>query len=140
MESILRKLFAAPTTWSFNLTTGVFIWAAFLGSSWALQELGHVSVDLIRNLLDKHTKSKKRWPRRSLAIFGNLLSFGVISAILRGGWILCQRDIKLNALAPYNFRFPLIISHSAIVVGSGLMLLTLLFILIDLIFGGEKYM
>ncbi len=64
MESILRKVFEAPTTWSLNLSQGVFIWAVFLGASWAFQEVGHVSIDMIRDIIDRRTKGKKRMPRR----------------------------------------------------------------------------
>jgi TRAP-type C4-dicarboxylate transport system permease small subunit len=42
IESILRKVFQSPTTWSLNLSQGIFIWAEFLGSSWVFQEIGHV--------------------------------------------------------------------------------------------------
>ena len=140
MESIMRKIFRSPTTWSLNLSTGVFIWAAFLGSTWAFQELGHVSVDMVRNLIDAHTKGEKRWPRRVLSIIGYLISFMVIAAILYGGIILSQRALRFNSMAPYNFKFPYIISYSAIVVGSVLMLATLVFIILDLFTGGDKYM
>ena len=140
MESILRQFFNSPTIWTLNLSTGIFIWAAFLGSSWAFQELGHVSVDMVRVFIDKHTKGEKRIPRRVISIVGYLSSFAVVSAILYGGWAICERAVRLNSLAPYNFRFPLIISYSAIVVGSTLMLITLLFMILDLIAGGDKYM
>ncbi|NLB28634.1 MAG: TRAP transporter small permease subunit [Clostridiales bacterium] len=139
MESILRKIFSSPTAWSFNLTQGVFIWAAFLGSSYAFQELGHVSVDMFRDIIDKHSKSEKRLPRRILSVIGYLISAFVIAFILRGGWIMCQR-VGFRDLAPYNFRFPLIISHAAVVVGSILMLLTLVFIIIDLLSGNDKFL
>lgn len=89
MESILRKVFASPTDWSLNLTSAIFIWASFLGSSWAFQEHGHVSVDLIRSMIDKHTKGEKRVPRRILAIIGYVISFVVVAAMLYGGWKLC---------------------------------------------------
>jgi TRAP-type C4-dicarboxylate transport system permease small subunit len=140
MESILRKFFGSPTSWTLNLSTGIFIWAAFLGSSWAFQELGHVSVDLFRGVIDNHTSGEKRWPRRILAVFGYMVSFTVISAFLYGGWRLCVRAIQLNQLAPYNFKFPLIISYSAMVVGSVLMMITMLFIIMDILAGGDKYM
>ena len=139
MESILRKIFSAPTIWTFNISCGMFIWVAFLGSSWAFQELGHVSVDLVRNAIDKHTKSTKRWPRRCISIFGYIASFATTSALLYGGFRLCQRALTYNQFAPYPFRFPLIISYSAIVAGSLLMMLTLVFILLDLFAGGDKY-
>jgi TRAP-type C4-dicarboxylate transport system permease small subunit len=51
-----------------------------------------------------------------------------------------MRAIQLNQMAPYNFKFPLIISYSAIVVGAVLQLLTILFIILDLFKGNDKYM
>ena len=140
MESLLRKLFSSPTSWSLNLTMGIFIWAAYLGSSWAFQELGHVSVDLVREMVDKRTKGKMRVPRRTMAVIGYVVSFCVICVFLYGGWRLCVRAVELNQMAPYNFKFPLIISYTAIVVGAIQMMATLVFILIDLFSGGEKYM
>ena len=143
MESILRKVFASPTTWTLNLSTGLFIWAAFLGSSWAFQELGHVSVDLIRNLVDSKSKSESRKPRRIMAIIGYIISFIVMCAFLYGGWFVTSKSINPDgtfALATYAFKFPLIISYLAIIVGSIQMMLTLLFIVLDLIAGGDKYL
>ena len=140
MESILRKVFAAPTTWSLNLSTGIFIWAAFLGSAWAFQELGHVSVDLFRSFADKRDKTGKRTVRRIMSVFGYVVSFCVMCAFLYGGWKLCVKAITLNQLAPYAFKFPMIISYIAIPLGSIMMMLTLIFIIIDLCSGGDKYL
>ena len=139
-ESLVRQFFNAPTTWTLNLSTGIFIWAAFLGSPWAFQELGHVSIDMVRNIIDKKTTGEKRWLRRIISIVGYLTSFTVISVFLYGGVIVSRRSIQLSQLAPYHFRFPMIISYSAIVVGSALMLITLVFIILDLFAGGDKYM
>ena len=140
MESVLRQFLNSPTVWSLNLSTGIFVWAAFLGSPWAFQELGHVSIDMIRNAIDKRTKGEKRLPRRIISIIGYLTSFATISVFLYGGYVLCERAIRFNTMAPYPFKFPYIISYSAIVVGSVLMLATLVFIILDLVAGGDKYM
>ena len=141
MESILRKVFSSPTTWSMNLTQGVFIWASFLGSSWAFQELGHVTIDLFRDALEKNKPAGERSKtRRVLAVIGYLISFVVVAVILYGGWQLCGRAIQYDQMAPYNFKFPLIISYASIVVGSVMMLLTLIFIILDLLAGGDKYL
>jgi len=140
MESILRKVFESPTNWSLNLTSAIFVWASFLGSSWAFQEHGHVSVDLRRPAIDKYTKGEKRMPRRILSIIGYIISFIVIAAMLYGGWKLCVQAVTLNEMAPYAFKFPLIISYAAIVVGSIQMLATLVFIILDLIAGGDKWL
>ena len=140
MESILRKVFASPTAWSLNLTMGIFIWAAFLGSSWAFQELGHVSVDMVRDMVDKRTNSPKRMPRRIMSIIGYIPPLAVCAAFFYGGWKLCGRAIAFHSNAPYNFTFPYVISYSAIVVGSVLMFITVVFIILDLIAGGDKYL
>ena len=140
MESILRKIFTAQTAWSLNLTMGIFIWAAFLGSSWAFQELGHVSVDMVRDIVDKHTKNPKRTPRRIMSIIGYVPPLAVCAAFFYGGWKLCARAIAFNSYAPYNFRFPYVISYAAIVVGAVMVFVTILFIILDLIGGGDKYL
>jgi len=144
MESILRKVFASPTTWTLNLSTGLFTWAAFLGSAWAFQELGHVSVDLIRNLVDNRSKSEKRTPRRVMAIIGYAISFLVMCAFLYGGWFVTKNSgFKPDgtlALATYAFRFPVILSYLPIIIGSVQMMATLVFIILDLIAGGDKYL
>ncbi|MCL1805787.1 MAG: TRAP transporter small permease subunit [Clostridiales bacterium] len=140
MESILRKVFLSPTRWSLNLTQGVFIWAAFLGASWALQEVGHVSIDMIRDVIDKHTKGAGRMPRRIIAICSYLACGFVLFVMLRAGWNLSLRAIQFNEYAAYNFKFPKIISYSAIVTGTVLMLLTIVFIILDLIKGNDKYL
>ena len=143
MESILRKVFASPTTWTLNLSTGLFTWAAFLGSAWAFQELGHVSVDLFRNLVDSKSKSPKRTPRRVMAIIGYVISFIVMCAFLYGGWFVTKNSIKPDGtlqLATYAFKFPTLLSYLPIIIGSILMMATLVFIILDLIAGGDKYL
>ncbi len=87
MESLLRKVFVSPTDWSLNLTQGVFIWAAFLGSSYAFQELGHVCVDMFRDIFDRHTKNPRRPLRRTLAVIGYIISAFVVFFLTRGGKI-----------------------------------------------------
>lgn len=140
MESILRQFFGSPTVWSLNITCSVFIWAAFLGSSYAFQEHGHVAVDLVRDIVDRHTKRPDRLPRRIMAIVGYICSFVVVICMLWGGWNATVRAIDLNQMAPYVFKFPQVVSTLPVVIGSVLMLLTLIFMILDLISGGDKYL
>jgi TRAP-type C4-dicarboxylate transport system permease small subunit len=139
MESILRK-FGHPTVWTLNLTQSVFIWAAFLGSSWAFQEHGHVAVDLVRDLVDKHTKRRDRLPRRIMAVIGYICAFVVVFVLLYGGWIQTANAIATNQMEPYVFRLPHVVSTLPVVIGSIQMLATLIFMILDLFAGGEKFM
>jgi TRAP-type C4-dicarboxylate transport system permease small subunit len=109
MESILRK-FGHPTVWTLNLTQSIFIWAAFLGSAYAFQEHGHVAVDLLRDVVDKRTKSPKRTPRRVMSVIGYICAFVVVAVILYGGWLQTVSAIELKQMEPYVFPFPHYIS------------------------------
>ena len=138
-EAISRQLFGMPTNWTLNMSCYIFLWAIFLGSSYAFQEHGHVAVDLLRDFIDKKT-SPSRMPRRVISIIGYVLAFIVISIFLYGGWKLCVKGIELNQLAPVTFHLPLIWIYPAIVVGCILMLLTLFFIILDLFSSSETYL
>lgn len=140
MESILRQFFNAPTVWTLNITQSVFIWAAFLGGAYAFQEHGHVAVDLFRDLVDKHTKGPKRTPRRTMAVIGYIAAFIVVICILWGGWLETVKAIELNRMESYVFKFPHVISTLPVVIGSVQMLATLIFMILDLLAGGEKYL
>jgi TRAP-type C4-dicarboxylate transport system permease small subunit len=139
MESILRKT-GNPTVWTLNLTQSIFIWAAFLGSAYAFQEHGHVAVDLLRDVVDKRTKNPKRTPRRVMSIIGYICAFVVVLVILYGGWLQTVSAIELNQMEPYVFKFPHVVSTLPVVIGSLQMLATLVFIILDLFAGGEKYL
>ncbi len=140
MESILRQFFNSPTVWTLNITQSVFIWAAFLGSSYAFQEHGHVAVDLIRDLVDKHTKNPKRTPRRIMAVVGYICAFIVVACILWGGWLQTVSAIELHTMESYIFKFPRVVSTLPVVIGSVQMLVTLIFMILDIFAGGEKYL
>ncbi len=139
MESILRK-FGHPTVWTLNLTQSIFIWAAFLGSAWAFQEHGHVSVDLLRDVVDKHTKRPGRLPRRIMSVVGYICAFVVVLVILYGGWLQTVSSISINQMEPYVFKLPHVVSTLPVVIGSVQMLATLVFIILDLFAGGDKYL
>jgi len=138
-EAITRYFFARPTSWTLNISSYIFIWAIFLGSAYAFQEHGHVAVDLLRDFVDKRT-SPSHTARRVMSIGGYSISFIVVSVFLYGGWRLCIQGIALNELAPAVFYFPLIWVYPSIVIGSALMILTLVFIILDLFAGNEEYL
>jgi len=94
---------------------------------------------LVRDYLDKFS-GPKRIVRRILAIIGYLVSFIFIAVLLFGGWRLSVRAFQLNQMAPTTFDLPLIYVYPSIVIGSVLMLLTLIFIILDIFAGGEEFL
>ena len=60
MEAFLRYFFDSPTGWALNVCQYLLVYMIFLSSPYAFQEGGHVAVDMILNLIDKHDRSGKR--------------------------------------------------------------------------------
>ncbi|MDR3294554.1 MAG: TRAP transporter small permease subunit [Clostridiales Family XIII bacterium] len=136
MEAVLRHFFHNPTSWGLNVSTYILIWAMFLGSSYAFQEQGHVSVDMLKDIVDK---TGTRIPRRIMAVAGYLLSLTFILSLLYGGWLLCQKSIRFGRLMPSSTPIPEIFLDFAVITGSVLMFITLIFIILD-VFKSEKYL
>ncbi len=138
MESVLRQFFNSPTVWTLNITQAMFIWAAFLGSSYAFQEHGHVAVDLVRDLVDKHTKNPKRTPRRVMAVIGYIAAFVVIICMLWGGWIKTADAINMHQMRTLCL-IPKVVSTCR---GNRFhtVLATLIFMILEPLAGGDKYL
>ncbi len=136
-EAVMRAFFASPTSWSVDVCSYLLIWAVFLASPYAFQEKGHVAVDLLRDAVEK------RWgqtPRRVMSIIGYVISLVLIIFLLRAGIILAKAAIDTNQLTYANAQIPAIILWAAIVFGSIMMVITLVFILLDLFTKDEKYL
>lgn len=138
MEAILRGFFASPTKWTLNLSCYMLIWIVFLSSPYAFQTHGHVLVDLFRDLMDK--AAPNRVPRRIAAIIGYLVSLTFVSALLYAGLKLVKKALKYGTLTTTTIPIPLVWLQIAIVVGCVLMIITLLFIVLDLLSGSDEFL
>ena len=136
-ESLARSLFQNPSSWSMDLCCYFLLWAIFLGSPWAFQEKGHVAVDLVRDLVGRLTGEK---PRRAMALAGYLAVMFVLGNLLRSSYNLASEAIRYDKLTIANLQIPTIYLHSGIFIGTILMLVTVVFIILDLLKGGEKFL
>ena len=140
MEVVMRYFFKSPTSWSLTICGYCVCYALFFGSSYAFQEQGHVAVDMIRDFADKHDKSGKRISRRALAVFGYLGCAVYIVALFYGTWILLSRGLKYNTFTGLSPSIPIWIMYLPIVVSIVLMMVTIIFMVLDIFAGGEHYM
>jgi len=138
LEAVLRRVFNSPTSWNLNTCCCLLIYVVFLGSPYAFQEHGHVAVDLLRDVVDK--AGLKRIPRRIMSIAGYLMAFSYICVLLYSGWKLTAKAVAQGTLTTTTFPIPIASLYVAIIIGSVLMLVTLLFIILDLFAKGNKYM
>jgi TRAP-type C4-dicarboxylate transport system permease small subunit len=132
-EAIARGVFSSPTIWSSDLSRYVMIWAIFLGTASAFLDKTHISVDFVREL------AGKKWGtgvQRVLAILGYLFTLVYIAAL---GW--CSQDLFFEALKEGKLtygtiQFPVAYLYLAMVIGSLLMVATVVPIIAGLI--GKK--
>ncbi len=138
LEAVMRRVFSQPTSWSLNTCCYILIYVVFFGSPYAFQEHGHVAVDMLRDVVDK--LGLRRIPRRVMAIVGYLMSFSYICVLLYGGWKLTSKALARGTLTTTTMPIPIAWLYAAIVAGSVLMLVTLVFIILDLFAKGDKYL
>jgi len=133
-ESIMRAFFSRPTSWSMDISLYLLIWAIFLGSAYSFQEKGHVAVDLIREMCgSKNT-------RRIMSLVSYAFCILFIIVLVFNGTNMIINAVRLKQLTLANIQIPIVYLYLAILIGSLLMLLTVIFIILDLINGGEKYL
>ena len=137
MEGVLRGFFSQPTSWSLDLSQYILIWMVFLGTSYAFQEKGHVSVDLFKEWVGERFGTGLL---RVMNIIGYLMALTFIIVI---GWCSVASfttAIKYGKLTLGNFQIPIAYLYAAMVTGSVFMVITVVCIILDLIDGGKKYL
>lgn len=139
-EAIARYVFEHPTSWSLNVCCYILVWSIFLGSAFAFQQGGHVGVDMLLEYVDKHCKSEKRLPRRIMAIIGNIMTCIFMIVILYGILGMCKTALEFHSVTIATNPIPIIWLYLGVVIGTILMIVTLIFIILDLISGDDKYL
>lgn len=138
LEAILRGVVGMPTKWTLNLSCYMLIWIVFMSSSYAFQTHGHVLVDLFRDLMDK--AAPNRVPRKIAAIIGYLVSLAFVGALLYVGWGMVAKALKYQTLTTTTIPIPLAWLQISIVIGCVLMIITLIFILLDIFSGSDEFL
>lgn len=136
-EAIMRGIFSSPTIWTLNVSCYLLIWIIFLGSPYAFQTHGHVAVDLLRDVIDKIAPSRK--PRRAMAVVGYCISLVFIIALLYAGYGLVTKALTYSTMTTSTVPIPVLCLQLAIIVGCILMIITLIFIILDILSGSEEF-
>ena len=108
-----RYLTRTPATWAGELATLAFAWVVFVGASACFKRTGHVSIDLLVNLLPQQA-------RRAIQALADLLvlAFCVCVAVLAARLSIQNWDNPTSVM-----RVPIATSYLAVVVGFGMMTL-----------------
>lgn len=112
---IMRKFVGRPIAWLEEMQIFFFVWMVFLGGSVAFRMGTQVSIDLIAARLHGRARS-------ILDVLDYLVSMGVISYMMVGGWQLMLSPAVLRKVTPY-FKIGYAWIDLAVPIGCALMLL-----------------
>lgn len=133
LEVFMRSVLNRPTVWTMDISQFSLIWAIFIGAGYAFQEKAHVRVDLFTEVLPPKAK-------KAAAIFGYAVVLGFVAVLTQSAVTLMRGALRLNRYTISMVQIPQWILITAILLGCGLMMLTLIGILLDLIGNGKKYL
>ena len=124
---VCRYWLYIATPWADELARYAFMWIAFVGMGYVTQTNGHIDVQLVDTIINRHAKD----PKKTLALFIRIsqlitLAVLVISAVLYGKFMFARYPALSTAL-----RIPMRIPYLSTLAGLLLMSLhelTLLFL------------
>ncbi|MBP6940263.1 MAG: TRAP transporter small permease [Syntrophorhabdaceae bacterium] len=115
---IARYIFNRPIGWSEEISVYLMVWAVFLGAAYTLKEDAHIGVDILI------TKAPVRI-RRALLLFHYLVGIIFMSILFYHGIDMVALTLKMGSRS-LAIDFPLVLSHLAVPVGSGILILQLI--------------
>ncbi|MDR1246671.1 MAG: TRAP transporter small permease subunit [Clostridiales Family XIII bacterium] len=136
-EAIARSFFASPTIWTADISSYMLLCALFLGLSYTYQENGHVAVDIMKNAFVRLFGERGYM---IINLFNYIISFVVTVVLIRGVLHVMESAARFGQLTNANIQIPVVFLYVIMLVGSVLMALTVIFIVIDIISGGKKYL
>lgn len=136
-EAIARGVFDSPTMWTMDISRYMIIWAIFLGSASAFLTKTHIAVDFIREAAGQRFG---RGLRRVLCVAGYLMALIYVSVL---GWKSVTQAMEAVAGGKLTYgmlMIPSVYLYLAMIVGSVLMFVTLIYIIGDLLKKGDDYL
>lgn len=134
-NTIFRYFFNAPLAWGADLCRYLLIYIVFLSGGYAFFVKSHCCVDLVTNII---TKNRPRL-KRILKIISYLFCYPYLGVLCYRGYEMTVSAIETGKLTNANWPIPISICYFAIFFGCAIMLVTVTYIIIDLITGGDKY-
>lgn len=113
-EVVMRYLFTRPTIWTVDLSEYTLLWTTFLAAPWVLRREGHVTIDLVVNVL-------KPGAKRRLGIFVSLLGASICAVY---SWSTAQSVVEFyerDLIIRHLWEVKQYIPYIAIPVGGALL-------------------
>lgn len=136
MEALLRGVFNAPTIWSADISKYLLLCAIFVGCGYAYQEKGHVGVELVKDAVERKFG---QFPKRVMTIIGYLFALVVTIVLLVACWRLFGEAYATKETTLANIDIQKSFLYGVMIFGCIEMGITVLFIILDLFSGDDRY-
>jgi TRAP-type C4-dicarboxylate transport system permease small subunit len=135
-NTIGRYFLSAPLIWSADMCRYLLIYVIFIGAAFGFQEKSHVSVDLVTNAITQ----KSRGFKRVLRIIAHLLCLPFIVIVTYRGYVMMVNAFAIHRLTTAVFQVPQGILYLAIFLGGILMAVEVVYIILSLLSGEDKWL
>lgn len=123
VQVVLRKGFNYSISWSEEVSRMMIAWFIFIGSSMAVKENAHVSMDVLATILTGRVKI-------IIDIIVNIVNIIFCIMIINAGIGMIKSAMEIGSMAT-SIRIPLYIPYASVPVGMFLMLVRYVIILIN---------
>ncbi|PLT29394.1 TRAP transporter small permease [Peribacillus deserti] len=115
VQVVLRYVFNYSLSWSEEAARFLIVWFIFIGSSIAVREKAHATVDALVVILPA------RW-KGSFSILANLISISFCVVLIWSSCVMISNVIAFGSVTP-AIGMPMYIPYLAVPVGTALMLI-----------------
>lgn len=122
-QVVLRYMFNYSLSWSEEGARYLIVWFIFIGSSIAVREKAHATVDALVTILPE------RW-KGVFSIVANILSITFCVILIWSSSIMVSNVIEFGSVTP-AMGIPMYLPYLAIPVGAALMLIRFVQLLVD---------
>ncbi len=138
IEVICRYMLFISTAWAEELSRYLFIWLTYIGSAYALDEGGHIEIDVCKQLLEKINKPETR--EKALRALETAALLSTAAFLILFGKIFWDYMIKIWATTQTSptMRIPMGYVYLPVFVGNTMGILHCLYHLYHNAFGIPK--
>lgn len=115
VQVVLRYVFHYSFSWAEEVARYLIVWFVFIGSSIAVREKAHATMDAVVAYLPEMGK-------RIFSLLANLIAIGFCVVLIWSGSRMISGVLEFGTVAP-STGMPLYIPYMAVPVGAGLMLI-----------------
>lgn len=140
VEAVLRYVFRHPTSFMEDYACYLHCLALFLGCAFTFQVRGHVGVDMFKKMIGKKTKgAHNNLGPRVMSIIGYIQTLFFLAIFGYSALKMCVNSKNIGSMTASTYPIPQFWLYLIMTVGCALMIITVVFIILDLLSKSDEY-